>query len=258
MIDRGREEGLELYVDTISYTYGSMGLHSMLPEWCMRDSIDEILAKLRDPVTRSAIKKDVSDDRVMGLARNTLLVAPRNQDLVGKTFEEIASIKGEELIDVALDLMVEEDMVIKSLGFGWPEDWLIPVMQYDYAFIESDAGSLSPEGVLKVRADARGFGTFPRFLGYFVREKNVLPLEQAVRKITSLPAQAARIKNRGLLKKGMHADIVVFDPEKISERATPVEPIQYPEGIEHVVVNGTFVVRGGETTGASPGRVIRL
>lgn len=257
LIEQARDDGFEIYLDTIAYTYGSMGLHSMLPEWCVTDSIDHILTALRDPGGRAAIKKDVSEERVMGLAKNTLLVAPRNPGLIGKTFEEIAAIRGKDLVDVALDLMVEEEMVVKSLGFGWPEDWIVPVLQYPHSFVESDGGSLAREGTLRMRADARGFGTFPRLLGHFVREKKVLPLEQAIRKITSLPAQAAGIKDRGLLRKGMHADLVVFDPVRVRERATPLEPAEYPEGIEHVLVNGVFAVRAGETTGNLAGQVVR-
>ena len=258
LIDRVRDRGLEIYIDTISYTYGSMGLSSILPEWCVRGSIDQILAKLRDPGARTAIRNEVSGERVMGLAKNTLVVAPKNPELLGKTFEEIASLRGKDLGDVALDLMVEEEMRVKTLGFGWPEDWVTSVMQYDNAFVESDAGSLSSEGVLKIRADARGFGTFPRFLGHFVREARVLPLEQAVRKITSLPAQACRIKERGILKKNAYADVVVFDPRTIKERATPLQPAQYAEGIEHVIVNGAFAVKGGRPTGNLAGKIIRL
>lgn len=258
ILEKGRQSGVELYVDTIAYEYGSMGLHSMLPEWCVKESLDKIVADLRDPVTRAAIKKEVDEGRVQGLANNVLLVAPKNPELVGKTFKEIAAIKGKDLIEVALDLLLEEEMTVKTLGFGWPEDWLINVMRYENSFIESDAGALSPDGMLKIRADARGFGTFPRVLGYFVREKRALTLEDAIRKITSLPAQALRIKDRGLLRKGMYADIVVFDASTIGTQSTPLVPCQYPTGIKHVVVNGSLAVRNGEPVNLAAGKAIKL
>jgi N-acyl-D-amino-acid deacylase len=182
----------------------------------------------------------------------------KNKELEGKSIEEIAKLWDKDSFDVLFDLLIEEESDVRMVLFMMSEDDVITVMRHPTTMIGSDGAALSREGPLcKGKPHPRSYGTFPRILGKYVREEKVLTLEDAVRKMTFLPAQKLKLRDRGILKEGYKADIVVFDPGKVKDRATYTDPHQHPEGIIYVLVNGEITVDGGKYTGKTAGKVLR-
>lgn len=178
--------------------------------------------------------------------------------LEGKTITQIAQEKGIDPYDVVFDIIISERDGARAIYFMMSEDDVIKVMKYPGTMIGTDGIALAPHGELgKGKPHPRFYGTFPRILGRYVREKKVLSLEEAVRKMTSLPAGKLGLPDRGRIETGARADLVVFDFEEVIDKATYEDPHQFPEGIEHVLVNGEFVIRDGKGTGKLPGRVLR-
>ena len=178
--------------------------------------------------------------------------------LTGKTIGDVARMRGRSPEDTIVDLVIEDDSRVGAIYFTISEDNLRRQVALPWMSFGSDAASLAPEGVfLRSSPHPRAYGTFARLLGRYVRDESVVPLAEAVRRLTSLPARTLRIDGRGRLAPGMFADVVVFDPARVEDRATYERPHQYATGVTHVLVNGTAVLRDGEHTDARPGRVVR-
>jgi N-acyl-D-amino-acid deacylase len=196
-----------------------------------------------------------------GSPDNILLVGFKNPELkplTGKTLGEVASMRGTSPELTAMDLIVEDESRIGTVYFSQSEENVRKAIKLPWVSFCSDSASVAPEGVfLKSSVHPRAYGSFARLLGKYVREEKLVPLEEAIRKLTSLPATNLRLERRGLLEEGHFADIVVFDPEAIQDHATFEEPHQYATGVAHVFVNGVQVLQDGEHTGATPGRVVR-
>lgn len=189
---------------------------------------------------------------VAGFRRDAL------RDLTGKTLAEVASIRGTTPEEAVMDLLIEDDNNVNALFFEMSEDDVRTVLALPWVSFCSDEESQAPEGIfLKANPHPRAYGAFARVLGRYVREEGILPLEEAIRKLTSLPAENLRLEGRGRLRDGFFADLVVFDPGEIRDHATPEDPHRYATGVAHVLVNGTPVIAKGEHTGATPGRFVR-
>lgn len=269
LVEKARAEGLSVTADVYTYPAGSTGLISSMPPWVQDGGFDAAVGRMKDPATRRRIAREMRESREgwenmylqAGGAGGVLLVGFKSEKLkplTGKRLAEVAKMRGASPEDTAMDLIVEDGSRIETVYFSQSEDNLRKKIQLPWVSICSDAASLAPEGVfLKSSTHPRAYGSFARLLGKYVREEKLLPLEEAIRKMTSLPAGNLRLKRRGLLKEGYFADVAVFDPDKIIDHATYAEPHQYATGMIHVFVNGKQVLEDGEHTGATPGRVVR-
>lgn len=264
IIDSARTAGQDVTADMYPYEAGSTALSAILPPWASEGGALE--ERLRDPETRRKIHDAVLRPRTewenLGklAGPDGILVAslenPQNQGYVGKRMSEVAEEMGTDWVDAAIELILSEDRRIPAVFFLMSEGNLRRQMRQPWIKWGTDAEGMHPdsaEGLVHPRA----YGTYPRILGRFVREKGVLRMEEAIRKATSAVAARLNIQDRGLLREGMYADVVVFDPTTVADRATFTEPHRLSEGVEHVFVNGTAVVRDGRHTGALPGRVLR-
>jgi N-acyl-D-amino-acid deacylase len=267
-IDAARKEGLEITADMYTYTAGSTGLDAAMPPWAQEGGYDAWAKRLQDPKSRDRVRREMTtpggDWENLLLAAGgdgTLLVGFKNEALrmyTGKTLTEVAKLRGKSIQDTAMDLVVEDGSRVQVVYFLMSEDNVKRQIQQPWVSFGSDASSMSAEGVfLKTSTHPRAYGNFARLLGKYVRDEHVISLEDAIRKLTSLPADTLRIKDRGRLAVGRFADVVVFDPKSIADRATYEQPHQYAIGMRHVWVNGTQVLKDGEHTGAKPGRVVR-
>ncbi|MFC1477365.1 amidohydrolase family protein [candidate division KSB1 bacterium] len=267
-IERARDEGLEITADMYSYTAGATGLNAAMPPWVQEGGNDVWFQRLEDPEIRKRVIKEMSTptDEWENLylaagADKTLLCGFKTDELkplTGKTLAEVAEMRGKSPEETAIDLVIEDRSRVDVVYFLMSEENVKKQIRQPWVSFCSDAGSLAPEGVfLKSNPHPRAYGNFARLLGKYVREENVIPLEEAVRKLTSLPAANLKIKNRGKLEQGFFADIVVFDPKSIIDHATFEEPHQYSTGAAHVFVNGVQVLLNGEHTGKKPGKVVR-
>jgi N-acyl-D-amino-acid deacylase len=196
-----------------------------------------------------------------GGADGILLASFKNDELkplTGKRLSEVAKMRGKSPEETAMDLIIEDDSRVGTIYFSQSEDNLRKRIQLPWVSFCSDSASIAPEGAfLKSNVHPRAYGSFARVLGKFTRDEKLLTLEDAVRKLAALPAQNLKLDRRGMLREGYFADVVVFDPAKIQDHATFEKPHQYATGVVHVFVNGTQVLRDGEHTGATPGRVVR-
>lgn len=267
-VEAARNEGLRITADMYTYVAGSTDLAASLPPWVHEGGFKELLKRVQDPATRARISKDMeaATDEWENFyhqagADGILLVGFKTDELkplIGKTLAEVAEMRGEEPPDVAMDLIMEDASGIGAVYFMMSEVNVKRQIALPWVSFGSDAASMAPEGVfLESSTHPRAYGCFARLLGKYVRDEKVIPLEEAVRRLTSFPAENLKIKNRGRLQEGYCADVVVFDPETIQDHATFERPHQHATGVRHVWVNGTQVLRDGEHTGATPGRVIR-
>jgi N-acyl-D-aspartate/D-glutamate deacylase len=267
-IEAARKEGLEITADMYTYTAGSTGLDASMPPWIQEGGYDAWAKRLRDPTMRDRVRQQMttpSDDwenlLLAAGGDGTLLVGFKNEALrsyAGKTLAEVARLRGTTVQDAAMDLVVEDGSRVQVVYFLMSEENVKRQIQLPWVSFGSDASSMAAEGVfLKTGTHPRAYGNFARLLGKYVRDEHVIPLEEAVRKLTSLPADTLKVKDRGRLAVGQFADVVVFDPKTIADRATYEQPHQYAVGMRHVWVNGVQVLRDGEHTGAKPGRVVR-
>jgi N-acyl-D-amino-acid deacylase len=252
-----------------TYTAGATGLDAMMPPWVQEGGFKEWKARLQDPATRSRVIEEMRTPTdawenlalLAGSPERVLLVGFKNdalKPLTGKTLAEVAQMRGKSPEETAIDLVVEDDSRVETVYFLMSEDNVRKQVALPWVSFGSDAASPAPEGVfLKSNVHPRTYGNFARLLAKYVREEHVIPLEEAVRKLTSLPATNLKLDRRGKLAAGYFADVVVFDPAKIQDHATFEKPHQYATGMVHVFVNGVQVLRDGEHTGAKPGRVVR-
>jgi N-acyl-D-amino-acid deacylase len=257
LVAEARTRGVEVTVDQYPYTASSTGLSARLPSWVHDGGTERLLERLRDTSTRQRIREEMA--RTPRDWSTILIVsAPHHRDLQGKTVAEIAALQDKDPHDAVFDLLVAEQAVVQIVSFSMWEADVQQVMTSPYMMVGSDGSAVSPQGILgQGQVHPRYYGTFPRVLGHYVRDTHVLSLPDAVRRMTTMPAQKLGIHTRGLLREGMLADITVFDPLRVRDVATYLVPHQFPVGIECVVVNGRIVVERGEHRGTSPGKVLR-
>ncbi len=268
-IEAARADGLAITANMYPYTAAGTRLSAVIPPWAHEGGEDAMLARFRDPSSRERIKHDMSvrsndweNMWVEAESPQNILLAGFSTEalkpLIGMTVSDIASLRGTSPEDTVMDLLFEDGARIFAMYFLMSEANIRRQIALPWLSFCSDAESLTPEGVfLKSNPHPRAYGSFARVLGHYVREEKVSSLEKAIHRLTALPAANLRIERRGLLKPGYYADVVVFDASRIGDHATFDQPHQYATGVEHVFVNGVQVLRGGEHTGAKPGRVIR-
>jgi N-acyl-D-amino-acid deacylase len=268
MIEDARAEGLQITADVYTYPAGATGLNASVPPWVQEGGFKASVERMSDPELRDQIVREMkmpSDEwenmyLAAGTPDNILLTAFKNDDLkplTGKTVAQVAAMRGTDPAETILDLIVEDGSRIGTVYFTQSEDIVRKASLLPWASFNSDEASLAPEGVfLNSNPHPRAYGSFARVLARYVRDEQVLTLQEAVRKLAALPAQVLKIDRRGELKEGFYADVVVFDPDTIQDHATFAEPHQYATGMVHVFVNGEQVLKDGEHTGATPGRAV--
>jgi N-acyl-D-amino-acid deacylase len=267
-VERARAEGLGVTADMYTYTAGATGLDAAMPPWVQEGGHDVWVERLQDPAIRTRVAREMrtpTDEwENLYLAagpEKTLLVGFKNEELkplTGTSLAEVASMRGKSPEETAMDLVIEDDSRVGTVYFLMSEDNVKRQIALPWVSFGSDAGAPTTEGVfLESNPHPRAYGNFGRLLGKYVREERVIPLEEAVRRLTTLPASNLRIRRRGSLAAGYHADVVVFDPAVIEDHAVFEQPHQYTTGVRHVLVNGIQVLQDGEHTGARPGRVVR-
>jgi len=267
-VEAEQRAGLELTADMYTYIAGATGLDGAMPPWVQAGGFEAWRGRLRDRDTRARVGAEMQRptdtwENMFELAgpENIKLLAFKNEalrPLTGKTLAEVAVERGTPPAETAMDLVVEDGTRVRAAYFTMSEDNLRRELSLPWVSFCSDSDAPSAEGrFLQWSNHPRAYGSFARLLGRYVRDEGVIPLEEAIRRLTSLPAQNLRLQRRGLLEPGYFADVVVFDPARIQDHATYDDPHRYATGVEHVAVNGTLALRGGEHTGALPGRVVR-
>jgi N-acyl-D-amino-acid deacylase len=267
-IEEARRQGLKITADMYTYTAGGTSLAFCLPPWAHEGGTEALLKRLREPETRARIAKEMREPgkgwenlyRAAG-PEGILLVEFAEESLkplTGKTLAEVAKARKTDPVETTLDLVLEGKTMIGALFFLMSEENVARQLRMPWVSFGSDAGSMAPEGVfLKSSTHPRAYGNFARFLGKYVREEKVATLPEAIHRLSGLPASNLGLEKRGFLAPGMYADVVVFDPDRIADRATYEKPQQYSVGVRHVLVNGVPVLRDGEHTGAKPGRALK-
>jgi N-acyl-D-amino-acid deacylase len=268
MIEEARRQGLKITADMYTYTAGATGLNSCMPPWVYDGGAEAAYKRLQDPETRKKIADAMrapSNDwenlyKLAGSPDRILLVGFKSEalkPLTGKTLGEVARMRGQDPIETVMDLVVEDRSRIGTVYFMMDEQNVEKQIRQPWVSFGSDAASMAPEGLfLKSSTHPRAYGNFARLLGKYVREEKVISLAEAVRRLSGLPATNLGLDHRGFIKQGMFADVVVFDPQTIADRATFEQPHQYSVGVKHVFVNGVQVLKDGEHTGSKPGRAL--
>jgi len=267
-VGAARAEGLAITADMYCYTAGATSLSACIPPWAMAGGEQEMRRRLRDPNKRERVVRDIRHGikgwsnfyQAAGSPEHILLVGFKKTDLKrlqGKTLAQVAAMRRQDPIETLVSLLVEDESGIGTVYFLMSEENVRKLIPLPWVSFGSDEASQAPEGVfLRSMPHPRAYGNFARLLGKYVREEKLLPLEAAVRKLTSLPATNLGLDRRGLFREGYFADVVVFDPAAIADRATYEKPHQYAVGVRHVFVNGVQVLKDGEHTGAKPGRAL--
>ena len=266
VIDRARAEGLDVTADMYPYVASGTGLSSVLPPWAAADG--RFFDNLRDPQTREKLRKATlrPDGSWEAMVENhgpegvmpVGLHQPENQQYVGRRLSDIAAARGEEWVDTVFHLLLSENQRIGTIYYSMTEENIQLQLQLPWIKISTAAGGMDPAWASDYGpVHPRAYGSDPRVLGRYVREERILSLEDAIRKMSSAVADRLSLRDRGLLRRGMLADVVVFDPETIGDRATFEDPHQLSLGVEHVFVNGVHVIDGGVHTGATPGRFVK-
>jgi N-acyl-D-amino-acid deacylase len=267
-VEAARKAGLKITADMYTYTAGATGLDASMPPWVLDGGYEAAYKRLADPATRTRIAAAIrtpSNDwenlyRAAGSADRVLLVefkSDKLKPLTGKTLAEAARMRGENPVDTIMNLVLEDRSRVGTVYFMISEDNIRKQIVLPWVSFGSDAASMAPEPPFtKSSTHPRAYGNFARVLGKYVRDDKVLSLAEAVRKLSGLPATNLELDRRGFLKEGMFADVVVFDPTAIADRATFENPHQYAVGMRHVFVNGAHVISNGEHTGAKPGRAL--
>jgi N-acyl-D-amino-acid deacylase len=268
-IDTARAEGLQIAADMYTYPASSTGLGATMPDWIQEGGHQAWISRLKDPDIRKKLYQEMitpsneweSSYLGAGGGENIILVGFKQEHLKklqGKTLAQVAAERGTDPVYTIMDLIVEDDNNVSAVYFTMSEDNVRKQLKMPWVCIGSDGGSMAPEGnFIKSGTHPRSYGTFARFLGRYVRDEKLVPLEEGIRRMTSLPARFRQIDRRGELKPGFFADVVVFDPAAVRDLATFEKPHQYSIGVRHVFVNGTQVLNNGEHTNARPGQVVR-
>jgi N-acyl-D-amino-acid deacylase len=268
-INAARAQGVDVTANTYAYTAWFNGMSAFIPHWAHDGGDAKLIERLRDPAMRARIRKDLMtpskdwDNEWQEIpGPESLLIEvvqnPKLLPLQGKTLAEIAKIWNKDPMDALFDLLIEDSAFTEVAVFGMSEPDVTLALQQPWVSIDNDSSGTSPEGILgQEHPHPRAYGTFPRILRKYVREEKKLTLEDAIRKFSALPAQRLRLTDRGVLKAGMWADLVVFDPATVRDVATFDNPNQLSQGMEYVLVNGMPVIDQGKMTGAKPGKVLR-
>jgi len=269
-IERARRDGVEVSADTYAYTAWFNSFSAFIPPWAHDGGDEKLIARLKDPQTRERIRKDMLAPNDEGWDNEwqeipgpeaVLIGAVQNPELMaiqGKTLAEVAALWKADPIDTIFDILVKDHAFTSVAVFGMSEPDVALAVAQPWVAFNNDSQGTAPTGLLgQEHPHPRAYGTFPRILRKFVREDKLLSLEDAIRKMTSLPAQKMRLADRGVLKLGMWADVVVFDPATITDKATFAQPNQLSAGMDYVLVNGVPVIAGGNATNALPGKVLR-
>jgi dihydroorotase/N-acyl-D-amino-acid deacylase len=268
-IAKARQDGLDVTADIYPYIAGSTSLSACLPPWALEGGTDKMLARLRDPATRQRLKKEISEDHLdweniylgSGGPSGVLIGSVVNRELEplqGKRVSEIAESQKKDPLDVVFDMIIADQGQTGAIYFMMSEADMRAAMQAPFVSFCTDSGARASDGPLAgSKSHPRGWGSYPRILGRYVRDERLLTLESAVHKMTGAPAARVGLRDRGVLKEGMFADITIFDPRTVMDRATFESPNQYPVGIEYVLVNGKVSVDKGARTPALSGRVLR-
>jgi N-acyl-D-aspartate/D-glutamate deacylase len=267
-IEAAQKEGLKITADMYTYTAAGTGLDACLPPWTEDGGYSALFQRLRNPATREKIAAEVSKDSDewenlyvgVGSPDRILLFGFKSEKLkplTGKSLAEVAKMRGKDPITTIMDLLSEDQSRIESIYFLMSEENVKKELAKPWISFGSDEASQAPEGVfLKSNPHPRAYGNFARVLGKYVRDEKVIPMKEAIRRLSGLPATNLGLDHRGFLKEGMFADVVIFDPATIADRATFEKPHQYAVGVKHVFVNGVQVLKDGEHTGAKPGRAL--
>ena len=268
-IDAARRDGVLASANMYAYTAGGTGLTAGLPPWVQAGGNDAMIARLKDPAVRKRVLAEMKDPAagwenirlLTGSDERVLAIEFKNEKLkplIGKTLAQIAKERGTSPEETLLDLIVEDGGRAGAAYFLMSEDNVELGLKQPWVSLGSDAESSAPEGVfLKSSTHPRAYGNFARFLGHYVRDRNLMTLQEGIHRLTGLPAHNWKLRDRGCLAPGCFADLVVFDPASIADHSTYDAPQQYATGVSDVFVNGVQVLRNGEHTGATPGRVVR-
>ncbi len=268
-INAARAQGIDVSANTYAYPAWFNNLSAFVPQWAHDGGDAKLVERLKDPAARAHMRKDMEtpstewdnewqeipgpESVLIGVVQN-----PKLLPLQGKTLAEIATLWNKDPMDALFDLLIEDGAYTYVAVFGMSEPDVALALQQPWVSIDNDSEGTSPEGILGLEhPHPRAYGTFPRILRKYVREEKKLTLEDAIRKFSALPAQRMRLTDRGVLKAGMWADVVIFDPATVHDLATFAEPNQLSEGMEYVLVNGVAVIDQGKMTGARPGKVLR-
>jgi N-acyl-D-aspartate/D-glutamate deacylase len=271
LIEAARRRGVNVQANVYPYTRGNNDLASIIPPWAHEGGRTELLARLKDPAQRAKLKQDVRSGlpgwynhyTAVGGDWSRMLISANNP-YKGQTMDRVIARKSEgktptpDPLDVLFDLLIEQDGSVSTVYAHHTEEDMNLALIQPWCSIGSDGSAYATEGLLRRGyPHPRNFGTFPRVLGVYARERGLLRFEDAIRKMTSLNAAKLGLRDRGLLRAGTFADITIFDPDRVTDRSTYEDPFQYAEGIEHVIVNGQLVLDQGKPTGARPGRALR-
>lgn len=268
-IDSLRASGLDISADTYAYTAWFNTFSAFIPPWAHDGGDAKLIERLKDPATRARIRKEMLTpnsgwdnewQEIPGPEAVQIAVVqnPELRPLQGKRLNEVAALWHEDAIDALCDILVKDGAFTEVAVFGMDEPDVSLALKQPWVSVDNDSQGTSPDGLLgSEHPHPRAYGTFPRILRKYVREEKLLTLPDAIRKFSALPAQRMRLTDRGVLKQGMLADVVVFDPEKITDKATFENPNQLSEGMEYVLINGVAVIDSGKMTGALPGKVLR-
>ena len=268
-IKQARDRGLDVTADIYPYIAGSTALSACLPPWALEGGTEKMLTRLRDPQTRERLKKEISAEQTeweniylgSGGPGGVLIGSVVNRELdalQGKRISEIAAEQKKDPLDVAFDLIIADRGQTGAIYFMMSEADMRAAMQSPFVSFCTDSGARATDGPMAgSKSHPRGWGSYPRILGHYVRDEKLLSLEAAIHKMTGGPAARVGLRDRGLLREGMFADITIFDPAKVIDRATFESPNQYPTGIEYVIINGKLSVDKGQRTAALAGRVLR-
>jgi N-acyl-D-amino-acid deacylase len=268
-VNRAREAGLQITADMYTYPAGATGLDAAMPPWVQEGGYAEWAKRLRDPAIRARVAREMRtptnewENLLLGAGspEKVILVGFKNDSLkplTGKTLGEVARLRGKSIEETAMDLVIEDGSRVTTVYFLMSEENVKKQTGLPWVSFASDAESLAPEGpFLKSNPHPRAYGTFARAIGKYARDEKVAPLEDVIRRLTSFPATNLKLRRRGKLEAGYHADLAIFDAAKVQDHATFEKPHQYSTGMVHVFVNGVQVLKDGEHTGAKPGRVVR-
>ena len=268
-VNKARAEGVDVEADTYAYTAWFNSMSAFVPAWAHDGGDAKLIERLKDPATRARIRKDMETpskdwdnewDEISGPQDVMISVVqnPALKKFQGKRLTEVAIALNKDPMDALFDLLIEDKAFTECAVFGMSEPDVALALQQPWVSVDNDSSGTSPEGILgEEHPHPRAYGTFPRILRKYVREEKKLTLEEAIRKFSALPAQRMRLTDRGVLKLGMWADVVVFDPETVRDVATFDDPNRLSEGMEYVLINGVPVVENGKMTGALPGKVLR-
>jgi N-acyl-D-amino-acid deacylase len=269
MVEAARTSGLDITADMYNYTAGATGLDAAMPPWVQEGGLEAWIERLRDPDIRERLVDEINTPTndwenlylAAGGADKVLLIGFKNpalKHLTGKSLAEVANMRNTSPEITMMDLVIEDDSRVSTAYFIMSEENVRKKIRQPWVAFDSDAESMAPEGkFLLTNPHPRAYGNFARLLGKYVREEHVISLPEAIRRLTSFPAENLSITDRGILQKGYFADIAIFDPASIRDHATYAEPHQYSTGVLHVIVNGSLVLENGEHTGATPGRFVK-